>query len=114
MLLSNGEKIFVITRRRFTGDLRRHFIGEVIGCSDIAVRVMGYVFVFDEMSGEFVRREDLRTRIFPLTDGGFIIYFIPKDVNIEDITYQVVERNQRIITDGKNFAMNVNEFTTHL
>ena len=110
MLLNSGEKVFVITRRTFEGDLRRHFLGEVKESSDFAVRVTGYIFVFDEMSGEFVRRRELRTRIFSLTDAGVIINIFPKSVNIRDITYQVDENNQRVITDGKTFTMNVNEF----
>jgi hypothetical protein len=58
-----------------------------------------------------VRREDIRTRIFLLTDAGLIINVLPKEVILEDVSYRVDEKNQRVITDGKTFKMNISEFT---
>ena len=29
MVVEPGEKLFIVTRRLFEGDLRRHFVGEV-------------------------------------------------------------------------------------
>ena len=109
-MLREGEKVLVITRRLFEKDLRRHFIGEVQEVSDEVVRVRGYAFVFDEPSSDFVRREDLRTRVFSLIDAGYIINVLPAEVIPEEMRYEVDERNRRKITDGKSFAMIVSEF----
>jgi hypothetical protein len=113
MILSKGEKVFVITRRLFHGDLRRHFVGEVQKVSDLTMRVQGYAFIFDEPTSQFIRREDQRTRIFPLTDAGLVINVIPGDVTIADVLYKMNEQNQRVITDDKLFSINVDEFATN-
>ena len=109
-MLSKGEKIFVITRRLFEGDIRRHFIGEIQEVSGAAIRVRGYVFIFDENNKEFVRQNELRTRIFSIIDAGLIINMLPSEVAIEDIIYILDEKNHYIITDEKSFSLNVNEF----
>jgi hypothetical protein len=46
-MLAKGEKVFVITRRMFAGDLRRYFVGEVQEVSSFAMRIQRYAFVFD-------------------------------------------------------------------
>jgi len=109
-MLSIGEKIFVITRRLFKDEIPRHFFGEIQDASEMAIRVCGYSFIFDNAIGEFVRREDLRTRFFSLIDAGFVIYVIPREVNIEDIRYSQNNMHQRVVTDGKAFIMNASEF----
>lgn len=114
MTLKNGEKVFIIARRLFEKDLRRHFVGEVLESTETTARLRGYTFVYDDASGDFVRREDLRTRLFSLTDAGYTINLLPGEVVIEDISYQTNEKNQRVITDGKTFQMNVSEFSARM
>ncbi len=114
MLLKPGEKVFIVTRRQFERDLRRHFVGEVECCTDNAVRVKGYVFIFDDMTGSFNRREDIRTRIFPLIDAGIVINVISNQVQIDNNRYEVDNTNQRILTDGDTLRMIVSEFSARL
>jgi len=109
-MLSIGEKIFVIIRRLFESDLRVHFIGEVQDVSETAVRVQGYSFVYDNPSNEFVRREDLRTRIFPMIDAGIVMNVVPGEVILEEVRYSSNDKHQRVITDDKAFEMTVSEF----
>jgi len=110
MLLSIGEKIFVIVRPLFQSDLHVHYIGEVQDVSETAVRIRGYVFILDNSSGKFVRREDMRTRIFPLVDAGIVIIVLQGEVILEEVRYSSNDKNQRVITDDKAFEMNVSEF----
>ncbi len=110
-MLSNGEIVLVITRRLFEGDLRRHFVGKIQNVSGAIIRVQGYVFVFDDSSKEFVRREDQRIRIFSLIDAGIVVNVLPPDINVSEMHYAIDRDNQRILTDGKSFKMNVSEFT---
>lgn len=114
MTLNTGEKVFIIARRLFEKDLRRHFVGEVLESTDSAARVRGYAFIFDANSGDFVRRDEIRTRIFSLTDAGYIINLLPGEAVIEEISYQTTNNNQRILTDGKTFQMNVSEFSARM
>ena len=111
MILKNGEKVFIISRRIFEKDLRRHFVGEVLESNEAVARVRGYAFVYDDINSDFVRREELRTRIIPLTDAGYIINLLPSEAVLEEISYQTDERNQRTITDGKTFQLNISEFS---
>ena len=110
-MIAKGEKIFVITRRLFEGDLRRHFVGEVQDATSTAVRVQGYSFVFDESTKQFVRHDDLRTRVLSLIDAGFVINILPREASIQDIRYKWDDKNRRLLTDEKTFKINVNEFT---
>ena len=112
-MITTGEKIFVITRRLFEGDLRRHFVGEVRAATDFTIRVQGYAYVFDEGTKQFVRREELRTRIFSLIDASLVIQILPEEVCIEDLQYVWDDNNRRLITDRKTFSMNISEFSVN-
>ena len=113
MLLKPGEKAHVITRRLFDNDLRRHFAGEVQEATETAVRLEGFVFVFDSGSSQFVRRPERRVRIIGLADSGQIVNVIPQTVNLEELSYGVSSENRTIITDGKSFSLEVNEFSAY-
>ena len=110
MILSNGEKIFVVTRRSYEKDIRRHFIGEILEVSAVAIKVQGYVFVFDETNNDFKRYEKLRTCIFSLIDAGIVVTVLPEESILEEIRYTFDDENRRILTDGKSFKLNVSEF----
>lgn len=110
MTLAKGEKVHVMTRRKFEGDLRRHFVGEVEEATESVVRLKGFAFIFDEATNEFVRREEQRVRVLPLLDAGLIINVIPRETDLNELRYLTDERNRRVITDGKSFIMNVSEF----
>ena len=110
MILSKGELIFVVTRRGFEKDLRRHFIGEIQEVSEVAIKACGYVFVFDETINDFVRYEELRTCIFSLIDAGIIVSLLPEEIILKQIRYSFDDKNRRIITDGSSFKLNVSEF----
>lgn len=110
-MITKGEKVFVITRRLFDGDLRRHFVGEVQDLTTVAMRVQGYSFVFDDSTKQFVNREGLRVRIFSLIDAGLVINILPKEASIEDIEYRWEENKPRMLTDNKTFKMNISEFS---
>lgn len=112
-MVSPGENIFVITRRFFEKDIRRHFVGRVLKVNETAMRIEGYVFTFDEVIHEFVRINELRTRIVSFSDCGMILLVIPSEVDIKQLHYQTNDQLKRFLTDGKNFSLNVSEFGTH-
>ncbi len=108
-MIFKGEKILLLQRRFFILEIRRLFLGEVEGASDVAIRAHGYSFVFDESSGDYIRWDDLRTRIISLTDAGNVIFIIPKEVNLEEVNFKWKD-NQRILTDDKSFSLSMSEF----
>jgi hypothetical protein len=111
MLLNPGEKIHVITRRLFDGDIRRHFAGEIVSANESIARVRGYTYVFYPGANEYVRRPELRERIIALADAGNIINVIPQDVNLEELVYGPSKDNRLIVTDHKSFSLDINEFS---
>ena len=110
MILEVGEKVHIIERRYFPDDVRRHFVGEIIKCTESAIRVRGYAWVFDNLAGEFFRKPDKRERIIPLVER-LTINAIPKEVRVEEIEYTRSRDKGLVVTDGKRFNLNITEFT---
>jgi hypothetical protein len=109
-ILSAGEKIHVMHRRRFEKDVRRHFVGEVEGYEHGLARASGYVFVIDDLSKHlFVKRPDRRTKLIPIISGDVIVNVVPKSVNVEKVTYELKDRSL-VVTDGSAWTMDVKEF----
>jgi hypothetical protein len=110
MILAPGEKVFIMTRRLFREDFRRHFVGEVEELFGGTLRAHGYSFIYDEVLNDFVRREDLRTRLFSAIDAGLMIFVLPAEVVLADVRYEI-RKGERLLTDGKAFNMNVSELS---
>lgn len=107
----SGDRLHVITRRGFDGDIRRHFVGEVLEFEDGIARVRGYTFLYDQFRNEFVRRPETRTRILGLGDSGHVINLLPDEVEIESLRYTHSEDRRLIVSDGRGFMLDINEFS---
>ncbi len=108
-ILANGEKVHVLIRRDFEGDLRLRFVGEVVEATDTVVRIRGYAFVFDTAGNAFVRSAEHMERIISLVDSGNIIHIIPREVKLEELHF-VEQRDRNVLTDGKSFSMTTDAF----
>ena len=104
-----GDKVHVVTRRLFEGDIRRHFVGEVAAVSGDLVELKGYTFIFQAGMNEFRRLPEHRTRLLALREAGHIVNKIPRDVEVGLLFYQVIER-RLVVTDGQAFSLPINEF----
>ncbi|MCF8068813.1 MAG: hypothetical protein K9L30_09535 [Desulfobacterales bacterium] len=112
MIIKKGEKIHVITRRGFESDIRRHFIGEIVESSDILARAEGFVYVPDLRTNQFIRRPDKRLRFIGLADSGNIIHILPANADIEQAMYSLSKENRMVVSDGKSFTLEINEFSS--
>jgi hypothetical protein len=108
-VVQSGDKLHIITRRLFEGDLRRHFVGEVVGASDDLVELRGYTFVFNPGTNEYQKRPELRKRILSLADSGHIVNRIPRDASIDSLEYRTVD-HRLVVTDKKGFSLDIHEF----
>jgi hypothetical protein len=109
-LLSPGEKIHVMHRRRFEKDLRRHFVGQVEAYEQGVARTSGYVFVIDDLSKHlFTKRPDRRTKLVPIGSGDVVVNVIPKEVDLERVAYEIKDR-ALWVTDGAGWSMDLKEF----
>jgi hypothetical protein len=111
MIIEPGEKIHVIFRQIFEGDLERHFIGNVEKCEIHLVRAMGFLYSEETKIGhvgDFVKRLDIRVRIIPLDCESVIVHILPKAVNIEKITYKYdVSGGAVRVTDGSDWHLDL-------
>ena len=107
MIPSVGEKVLIIDRKLFAEDIQRHYVGEITKTSDNALKVKGHVWIRDQIKG-FVRKTGKRERVVYPSDRT-IINIIPQDVNLEEIKY-VHTGGTAVVTDGKNFTLDITEF----
>lgn len=110
MIIEKGEIVHIITRRLFEGDLRRHFIGEVLNAEGSMVRIEGYAFIYDTTKNDFMRKPGKRVRIFDLAESAYIVCIIPDNVVIHDLHYKLSDHKTMICTDGKSFQLDISEF----
>jgi hypothetical protein len=109
-LLSPGDKIHVMHRRRFEKDVRRHFVGKVEAYEQGIARASGYVFVIDDLNKHlFVKRPDRRTKLVPVASGDVIVNVIPEEVDLERVAYEIKDRTLWV-TDGSSWSMDLKEF----
>jgi len=110
MILETGEKVHIIERRYFPNDLRRHFVGQIVECTETVMRVKGRAWVFDESKGEFACKREVRERIIALGER-LTINVIPQETSLEDVSYQLSPQNELVVTDGKKFSLEISEFS---
>jgi len=106
MFLGKGEKLHVIHRPLFDGDVRRHFIGTVDSYEGQLVRATGYLFRADSHSNEFRKQGGHRTRIISLASDTLIINILPMRIDIEQVTYKH-EGDHTTITDGSDWHLEI-------
>ncbi len=110
MLLEPEQRVHLIERRQFPEDARRHFAGEVEVCSEHGFRVRGRLFVYDGSRGEFVRKRGARTRVI-FFDNLMIVNLLPDSVDPDALRYEHDSEGALVVTDGSDFAMDINEFS---
>ena len=74
------------------------------------VRLLGYTIIFDKIRNVFVKSREVRATIMDLAESGYIVNFIPDDVNIADLIYKYDNEKKLIMTDEKSFTQDINEF----
>ena len=110
MLIEIGEKVHVVVRRSFETELRRHFIGEIKAANGSTARIDGYAKVFDKNKNTFIKKPSVRTTIMDLSDNGYWVNILPRDVNISELKYIYDNEKKLTLSDGKSFALDINEF----
>jgi hypothetical protein len=110
MILEPGEKVHIIERRYFTDDIRRHVAGQVLRCTDQAIRLKGYVWVFDIANERFIRKAEERERIICLADR-LTINVLPPEADLDATKYVADPQRGLVFTDERTFSLEVTEFT---
>jgi hypothetical protein len=108
-VLAVGEKLHIMTRRLFADDVHPHFVGEISAVAGPLFKARGCSFVFDSGTNSYVKHPSARTRLFSLSDAGYIITVIPQEVDLNSLEYRIVS-GRLAITDGREVSLEINEF----
>lgn len=108
MLLDKDEKVHIVEHQVQEGDVRIHYLGAVDRCGDRAVRIHGYVFVFDKSASRYVREAEQRTVLIPF-DDRYLINILPENADLDNAHYTNTDAGL-VVTDDKNFTLNIHDF----
>jgi len=109
-ILEEGDRVHLIERRLFTGDVRRHFAGVVEAIAIGGFRVRGHLFVYDGGPGAFIKQAEPRTRIIAF-DNRVIVNLLPREVDVGALQYEHDGDGVLRVTDGRGFRLELNEFS---
>ncbi len=110
MIIAKGDKVHLIYRALFEQSIRRHFVGEVTANDGALCRIVGHAYIYDEQEGTYTRRPETRTTIANVAESGYIVNVIDSDVDLDDVCYRYIGEVGLVVTDGKHFVLNINEF----
>ncbi len=110
MVVRLGDKLHVIARRLFEGDLRRHFAGEIKEVSGDLALLEGHVFIFNPNTNEYQRMPEIRQRVIGLSSAGLIINVLPRELVIADLAYRMNKENRLVLTDFAGYSLDIHEF----
>jgi hypothetical protein len=108
MIVDKGDVLFVSHRRMYQHDEDRFFLGRVITCEGVLVKLVGFTFVRDLRNGRIVRKNERRARVLSLASPGYMVYQLPEDVNIEQVTI-TSGNGEALLLDGTRELMNLAE-----
>lgn len=111
MIVSNGEKLHIIIRRKFEEDIRRHFTGIIADSEGAVIRAEGYTFIFNRAKNRFIKKPEKRFGIFDLSSDGYLVNILPSTVLLENLVYQTTEEGYLMFTDNKEFSLDINELS---
>ena len=109
MVLEPGNHLLVVHRRLFETDHSRFFVGKVEAYDCGIARVSGYSFGRDHLNSKFVRKPDLRTKVIGISSGSLIIYYLPGDIALENVVFDVTESGLRL-NCPPNVSLNLSEY----
>lgn len=113
MVIEVGEKVHVAYRSLYEKSTRRHFVGEVVSAKDALCRLNGFFFIYDQRKEEFLKKPGIRTTILNLAESGLIVNVVDSDVVLEEVRYKYAQGLGLIVTNGKDFALDINDKLDH-
>lgn len=114
MILEVGSKVLVVHRRLYEKDRARYFVGNVDCCEAGVARVNGFTWSQDPINGKLVKKEDPRTKVVAFASQGLIIYALPPNVRLSNLSFDFSQEGRLWLTDKENrFQMDLTEACHH-
>jgi hypothetical protein len=110
MILKEGDKVLVAHRRLYPTDASRFFVGQVDAYDSGLMRVTGHSYVRNVTTGRLIEKSQARTKVLSLSSGTLIVYLLPNDTAFESMRFDWTDSGLTV-TDGKQFSMNLGEYT---
>lgn len=95
-----GGKVLIAHRRLFEKDLARFFVGAVAAFDGTLVKVVGYSYSPELMSGQIIKKSERRTKLLPLASGTILFYLLPEDVVIDEVWFVTEAGSYQIYSCG--------------
>ncbi len=108
MFLDSGDRLLVVHRRLFEKDHPRFFIGTVLDWDGGVAKVSGHSWVFNQMTGKFVKKPDKRTKIIAVSSGTLLVYQLPAGTPLESLELRYGKGGE-ITLVGPSFEMDLTE-----
>ena len=99
----------VAHRRLFPGDSLRYFIGLVDGRDGGVIKVCGKTWTRDSITGKYLCKKELRTKILSLTSGSLIIYQLSQNFKVDKAEIRIQKDGATVLTDGSRVEMDLSE-----
>ena len=110
MMLDRGDKVLIVHRRLFETDKPRLFLGEVLAYEGGLVKATGRSWTSGLFNnGEFVEKDDARTKFFALNSGSLIAYELPRGLELATLDFEYDNEDHVWLTNGEDFRMNLTE-----
>jgi hypothetical protein len=108
-MLKQNNNILLIHNPHFEGDISRFFIAKVMDLQNNLVKAKGQTWIKNPKTGQFLKKEDERTKIFSIGSAQTILYLLPDTVKMELMEIMVTKNGATFITDTSNFNMNISD-----
>jgi len=108
MVVNPGDTVLIVHRRLFEKDCTRFFIGIVEEYDAGLIKVTGYTYFQDMMTGHVNRKDDSRTKIVSLASGTVLVYLVKGNPQIEDLHFVHAGSKTKLVDNAK-FQMDLTE-----
>lgn len=108
-MLTAGENILIVHRRLFDNDLPRFFLGTVDAYEAGIVKVSGYSWIKEPLSGKIFKNPDFKTKLCSLSSGTLLVYELPSNLPASELSLTHDDRGRMFVTDQKEFQLNITE-----
>ncbi|MEQ8766490.1 MAG: hypothetical protein RL885_21430 [Planctomycetota bacterium] len=111
--LEPGSILLIVHRRLYDGDQPRYFVGTVRAFDAGFLKIEGYSWVRDPMSGTIVRKDGRRTKLVSLASAALFFYELSADTRLESIHFESDGQGRVQLSDGSELNLDLTEGISH-
>ena len=82
-------------------------MGSVLAYESGILKVQGWSWIHDQMSGKYTKKNEIRTKIFSIHSSGLLIYQLPRELKSDAL--RIEQEGLRSILRADDFEMDLTE-----